>query len=300
VVVLNSSNNCNPIPCGTTSTQLQWLEDDLAASNADCTVAYWHHPRFSSGQHGNNANFGPFWQVLFDHGVDLVLNGHEHDYERFAPQDPAANSEPLRGIREIIVGTGGRDLRTFDPPVANSLVRDSTSHGVLRLTLHTASYDWEFIPTPPDTFTDSGTASCLTPDIDDDSDLDGCTDLREMRTVVGSEQAGGRRDESSFWDLFDTPNSSNVRDKAVASADFNRVLQRFGAHDTGMGTFDRISDPLSAPSPFVAGQHRENYHPAFDRGPTSGPNNWNLTAANGAIAATDFNAALAQFGHDCG
>ena len=108
-----------------------------------------------------------------------------------------------------------------------------------------------------------------------------------------------RRNPQRFWDFFDTPNASNVRDKAVASADFNRVLQRFGANDSGPGTFDRFSDPLSMPNAFASGQHRANYHPAFDRGPSSGPNAWNLTAANGALAATDFNAALAQFGHNC-
>jgi hypothetical protein len=267
---------------------VEWLVDDLAASDADCTVAYWHHPRFSSGQHGNNANFGPFWQALFDHGVDLVLNGHEHDYERFVPQDPAANSEPVRGIREIIVGTGGRDLRPFDPPVANSLVRDSTSHGVLKLTLHATSYDWEFIPTPPDAFTDSGTASCLTPDIDDDTDSDTCTDLDEMRTVAGSEMSGGRRDLSNFWDFFDTPTGSPLaRDGSVAGTDFFALLARFGSFgDNGI-------DPLSPPPAPPA------YHTAYDRGSSSGPNPWNLTMADGAIAGTDFFSVLSQFGHVC-
>jgi hypothetical protein len=289
VVVLNSSNNCNPIPCGLGSDQVQWLTDDLAASDADCTVAYWHHPRFSSGQHSNNANFGPFWQVLFDHGVDLVLNGHEHDYEGFAPQDPAANSEPVRGIREIIVGTGGRALRPFGTIKANSLVRDNTSHGVLKLTLHESSYDWEFIPTPPETFTDTGTASCLTPDIDDDTDSDTCTDLDEMRTVAGSEAAGGRRDLSNFWDFFDTPTGAPLaRDGSVAGTDFFALLARFGS--SGDNGIDPLSPPPAPPA----------YHTAYDRGSSSGPNPWNLTMADGAIAGTDFFAVLSQFGHVCG
>jgi hypothetical protein len=130
-----------------------------------------------------------------------------------------------------------------------------------------------------------------------DFDVDGCTDAREAQTIVAK---GGRRNPQNFWDFFDTPNASNVRDKAVAATDFNRVLGRFGANDTGPGAFDRFSDPLSMPNAFVAGMHRANYHPAFDRGAASVPGqNWTLTAANGAIAATDFNAALAQFGHTC-
>jgi TolB protein len=129
-----------------------------------------------------------------------------------------------------------------------------------------------------------------------DYDKDGCTDAKE----AGPNQAvGGRRNPQRFWDFYDTPNASNVRDKAVASTDTNRVIQRFGANDSGPGTFNRTSDPLSAPNAFVSGAHRENYHPAFDRGPASGPNNWNLTAADGAIASADFNRALAQFGHNC-
>jgi hypothetical protein len=129
-----------------------------------------------------------------------------------------------------------------------------------------------------------------------DFDKDGCTDAKEAGT---NQAVGGRRNPQRFWDFYDTPNASNVRDKAVASTDTNRVIQRFGANDSGPGTFNRTSDPLSAPNAFVSGAHRENYHPAFDRGPTSGPNNWNLTAADGAIASADFNRALAQFGHNC-
>jgi hypothetical protein len=129
-----------------------------------------------------------------------------------------------------------------------------------------------------------------------DTDQDGCSDQEENGL---NEVEGGLRNYRFFWDFFDTPNAANARDKAVASADFNRVLQRFGANDTGPGDFNRSSDPLSAPNAWVSGAHRANYHPAFDRGPTSGPNTWNLTAADGAIASPDFNRALQQFGHNC-
>jgi hypothetical protein len=119
---------------------------------------------------------------------------------------------------------------------------------------------------------------------DPDVDGDGCTYIQE---VLSLQFQGGLRDPKNFWDFFDTPDDSNIRDKAVASADFFRVLNRFGA--TGSSSIDPLSAPPSPPA----------YHTAFDRGPTSGPNSWNLTAANGSISSTDFFAVLAQFGHSC-
>jgi hypothetical protein len=157
-------------------------------------------------------------------------------------------------------------------------------------------------PSDPDSDNDGAVdgwevGTLQTDPLDPDTDRDGCADGDELTWKEGN---GGRRNPQRFWDFFDTPNASNIRDKAVASADFNRVLQRFGATDTGPGTFDRFSDPLSAPNAWVSGAHRANYHPAFDRGPFSVPGqNWTLTAANGAIASTDFNSALQQFGHTC-
>jgi Calcineurin-like phosphoesterase len=287
-VVINTSDGCGVIGCGAGSAQEQWLRNDLAASDADCTVAYWHHPRFSSGMHGNDTDLDAIWRALFDHGVDLVLNGHDHNYERFALQDPDANPEPVRGIREIVVGTGGRSLRPFETIRANSEVRDFSTYGVLKVTLHATSYDWQFIPAPPGTFIDSGTQPCLTPDIDDDGDGDGCTDLDELRTVAGSETAGGRRDPAHVWDFFDVPTGAPpARDGAVAGPDFFAILSRFGATgDTGI-------DPLSAPPDPPA------YHTAYDRGGPAGADPWDLAMADGAIAGPDFFSMLGQFGHAC-
>jgi hypothetical protein len=162
MIVINS--NCSHVGgCGPGSPQERWLRADLAAHKTVCTLAYWHHPRFSSGEHGDQTFMQPIWQALYDGGADVVLNGHDHDYERFAPQDPAGRSDPTRGIREFVVGTGGRNhygLQTVD---ANSEIRDSTSFGVLRLVLHPTSYSWQFIPDLQNgngTFTDSGSASC--------------------------------------------------------------------------------------------------------------------------------------------
>jgi hypothetical protein len=155
VVVINSN-----ISVSVGSAQLQWLAADLAANPTTCTVAYWHHPRFSSGLHGNNSGMQALWQVLYDAGVDLILNGHDHNYERFAPQTPTGAADNQRGIREFVVGTGGVALRGFGTIRANSEVRSSSSHGVLKLSLHPTRYDWEFVPIAGASFQDSGSRNC--------------------------------------------------------------------------------------------------------------------------------------------
>ena len=145
----------------TSSAQEQWLRADLAANNSRCTLAYWHHPRFSSGQHGNSTRSQAFWQALYDAGADVVLNGHDHTYERFAPQNPSGQADPNRGIREFVVGTGGAGLYPFPTTQPNTEVRNNTTFGVLKLTLHATSYDWQFVPIAGQTFTDSGSADCV-------------------------------------------------------------------------------------------------------------------------------------------
>jgi PKD repeat protein len=160
MIALNS--NCGSVGgCAAGNPQEQWLRADLAAHPAVCTLAYWHHPRFSSGSsHGNHTSMQPFWQALYDHGAEVVLSGHDHDYERFAPQTPTGAADPERGIREFVVGTGGKNLRSFGTPVANSQVRNSSTFGVLKLTLHPSGYDWQFVPEAGKTFTDSGSSAC--------------------------------------------------------------------------------------------------------------------------------------------
>jgi hypothetical protein len=159
IIVLNS--NCWAVGgCGANSPQLQWLQADLAAHPAACTLAYWHHPRFSSGPHGNSTDVAAFWQVLYDAGADVVLNGHDHTYERFDPQTPDGAADPARGIREFVVGSGGYSHYATGAPVANSVLRNSDTYGVLKLTLHANGYDWQFMPVAGKTFTDSGSATC--------------------------------------------------------------------------------------------------------------------------------------------
>ena len=160
VVVLNS--NCDEIGgCDAGSDQERWLRDDLAAHPAACTVAYWHHPRFSSGKnHGDEPEVAPLWDALYDAGADVILAGHDHLYERFAPQDADGDADPARGIRSFVVGTGGKDRYRLEEPRPNSEVRDDDTHGVLVVMLHPTGYDWSFRPIAGQTFHDEGTAAC--------------------------------------------------------------------------------------------------------------------------------------------
>jgi acid phosphatase type 7 len=158
LIALNS--NCTRVSCAAGSPQEQWLRADLAANTDTCTLAYWHHPRFSSGQHGDNPITAPLWQALYDYNADLILSGHDHLYERFAPQTPTGEPDPARGMREFVVGTGGRSHYSFGVPKPNSEARNSDAFGVLKLTLHPGSYDWNFVPEAGATFTDSGSANC--------------------------------------------------------------------------------------------------------------------------------------------
>ena len=160
IVVLNSNSACTTISCSATSAQVQWLKADLAANTKSCTLAYWHHPRFNSGaEHGNLTAVGPFWDALYAAGAEIVLNGHEHVYERFAPQTPNAVADP-NGIRQFTVGTGGAPLYSFGSTIQpNSERRDNTSMGVLKLTLKAGGYDWQFIAATG-SFTDSGSGNC--------------------------------------------------------------------------------------------------------------------------------------------
>jgi hypothetical protein len=163
IVALNSNCGEAEIRCGPGSAQTKWLKEDLAA-NADegqCTLAYMHHPRFSSGEeHGSTPKLEPLWEALYEAGADVVLSGHEHNYERFAPQDPGGKADPQRGIREFVVGTGGKSHYPILEPIANSEVYDDETYGVLELTLNPKSYEWRFIPVEGETFTDSGSARC--------------------------------------------------------------------------------------------------------------------------------------------
>ncbi|HXD10089.1 MAG TPA: DNRLRE domain-containing protein, partial [Anaerolineales bacterium] len=160
IIALNS--NCSQVGgCGVGSPQEQWLKTDLATHPNICTIAYWHHPRFSSGQHGNNASYDAFWKDLYAAGADIVMSGHDHDYERFAPQNPSGAAD-ANGIQQFVVGTGGKNHYGLTAVQPNSVVRNTDTYGVLKLTLHPTSYDWQFVPEPGKTFSDSGSLNCRT------------------------------------------------------------------------------------------------------------------------------------------
>jgi len=159
VVALNA--NCKQVGgCGKDSAQERWLRHDLADHGRPCTLAFWHQPRFSSGKNGNDASYQPFWQDLQDYGADVVLNGHDHDYERFAPQDADGVADP-GGVTEFVVGTGGESLTQLRARRANSLVWDNRDYGVLQMTLDNGSYTWRFV-TESGAVKDAGRANCVT------------------------------------------------------------------------------------------------------------------------------------------
>jgi hypothetical protein len=154
LVALNSESDT-----GAKGAQMAWLANDLAAHASDCILAYWHTPIFSSGPHGADVRMVPAWKALVAAGAEIVLSGHDHTYERFAPQDENGRATPL-GLRQFVVGTGGGGVYNFETVTANSEARGNSAYGVLKLTLKPGSYDWEFVPVAGQTFTDKGTAAC--------------------------------------------------------------------------------------------------------------------------------------------
>jgi acid phosphatase type 7 len=158
VIVLNS--NCWAVGgCETGSKQYKWLQSDLEKNQTNCTLAYWHHPRFSSALHGNNEFMQDVWALLANGGVELILNGHDHDYERFAPLN-ATGKPSEKGTREFVVGTGGKNEYPFLITKPGSQIRKTGVFGVLELKLKASSYDWKFVPVAGKTFTDSGSTNC--------------------------------------------------------------------------------------------------------------------------------------------
>jgi hypothetical protein len=159
--LISLDSSCDMVGgCDHGSQQYLWLRHDLATHHATCTLAYWHHPRWSSGtETGNSPEMGPFMRLLYRARADVVLSGHEHNYERFAPQTPAGTRDP-NGIVEFVVGTGGRSLLPIGSADDNSLVRNDESYGVLRMVLHPRSYDFAFHSVLGSTFRDAGSRSC--------------------------------------------------------------------------------------------------------------------------------------------
>lgn len=154
LIALNSNQ---PMALGTP--QNLWLRADLLANTQPCTLAYWHHPLFSRGIHGNNPQVAPLWQALQDFQADLVVVGHDHNYQRFAPQTANGVADPA-GLRQFVVGTGGYSHYAFDRTAPNFEVGDDATFGVLELTLGATGYAWRFVPVAGKSFTDGGTGTC--------------------------------------------------------------------------------------------------------------------------------------------
>jgi hypothetical protein len=155
IVAINSS-----IDTGADSEQVAWLRKDLAENKAPCTLAFWHHPRYSSGPHGDNPHMAPVWETLAQHHVSIVISGHDHSYERLAPLDASGQEDKQHGIRSFVVGTGGARLYNFNAQRPHSEVWNGTTWGILELKLSPGSYTWEFIPVEGGNFHDSGESRC--------------------------------------------------------------------------------------------------------------------------------------------
>jgi acid phosphatase type 7 len=161
VVAINSCATKPGGVCNPGTAQVSWLQADLAANSTACTLAYWHHPHFSSGHDSNNGGMmTAVFQALYDAGADVVLVGHSHDYERFAPQRPNGTLDNSFGIREFVIGTGGAPFTGGSQDEPNSQVFNKTTYGVVKLTLQSNGYNWQFIPIAGQSFSDTGSASC--------------------------------------------------------------------------------------------------------------------------------------------
>lgn len=159
IIVLNDNSTFVPFEAG--SEQDAWLVNDLANNTKSCTLAIWHQPLFYSNTSSTvvRPSRRPLWERLYAAGAEIVLHGHQHRYERFAPQTPAGVRDDTTGIRQFIVGTGGDGTGAATVTAPNSEVHDD-AYGVLKLTLHAGSYEWQYVTTPGETFTDSGTGTC--------------------------------------------------------------------------------------------------------------------------------------------
>ena len=217
LIALNSSTSMDA-----TSEQVGWLKNDLATHTNPCTLAYFHHPLFSSGDHGNQTQVKPLWDALYSANADVVLNGHDHSYERFAPQDPNGTLDATRGIREFVVGTGGASYYPFDVIKSNSEARSAGAHGVLKLTLRAGSYDWQFVPEAGKTFTDSGSDDCQDASVPPTDAPVIAAPANNSYDTDGNLTVSGTAENGSTVELFDGATSKGTAD--VSSGSWSKAL----------------------------------------------------------------------------
>lgn len=252
--VISLNSNCPAIGgCGAGSPQETWLRNDLASHGNACTLAYWHYPRFSSGLHGDVASMQPIWQALYDYGADVVLNGHDHTYERFAPQTPGGAADATFGIREFVVGTGGRSHYIFNAPKPNSEARNNDTYGVLALTLHDNSYDWQFVPEAGKSFSDTGASACHGPTLPD-ADADNIVDASDnCPSVANSSQANNDRNFTSnqpryIVDDLTRTVSDGAGDACDADDDNDGLVDAAEASSPPCATASAATDPFAPDS----------------------------------------------------
>jgi hypothetical protein len=260
IVALNSV--CAQVGgCEATSPMVTWLKQDLAANPRACTLAYVHHPLFSSGPHGNQTFMRPTWDALYAADADVVISGNDHDYERFAPQNPSGAADQARGIREFVVGTGGNSLYSFTTVRPNSEVRYSGGYGVLKLTLHPSSYDWQFVSEAGKSFADSGSGQChgapgetdtVAPTVSSVVPADGATDVEVTASA-----------EATFSESMD-PNT-------ISTTTF--TLTKQGA-----------SDALAAQVSYDAATKKAILHPSVD---LEAGSTYTATLKGGAMGVKD-------------
>lgn len=157
--IISLDSNCDEAGVDCTGEQLSWLRQDLSATSTSCVLAFWHHPLFSSARGGDEA-VRPFWEALYEARADVIITGHDHVYERFGPQDPTGELDTDRGIRQFVVGSGGGQLYPITSPAPNSEERIDDRHGVLKLTLRSDGYDWQFVTVDGGTVADQGSDTC--------------------------------------------------------------------------------------------------------------------------------------------
>jgi hypothetical protein len=152
---------CGKIACDEGSAQERWLKADLAAHTQRCTLAYWHQPRFTAGCHADDTDVQALWNDLYAANADVILNGHEHDYQRFVPMNPSGLADDRRGLVEFIVGTGGTRISCPTHTTTSTLAaHENGTYGILRLTLRPASYDYRFVPVAGRSYSDTGSGRC--------------------------------------------------------------------------------------------------------------------------------------------
>jgi hypothetical protein len=211
LIALNSM--CDQVPggCAAGSAQEQWLRSDLAAnSGASCTLAYWHHPLFNSGPDGSYKdtpwNTTALWQALYSGGAELVMSGHAHIYQRFGPQDANGNADAQWGLREFVVGTGGKSLGDLGPTQPNLEFRDNTQFGVIRLVLRPNGYDWTFV-NDAGQIRDLGSAGCH-----------GVPDFTPPQTTITSGPTGSVKTTSATFAFVSSEAGSTFECKLDSAA----------------------------------------------------------------------------------